>query len=218
MSTNPSRAAADGQAKETKETKAKNGSRSLKEGRSPVLVEAELSRWNLITLEVRQQELGFLNERFHELLNEIYSSANLCVDRHNTLSKNHVTWRRTVIVGTGIVAIVNLLAANHYLREYIGPGISVLAAVIAVVLAILANLESFYNASEKAQAYRESREFFLDAAREFDRRWDAFVRPFTDNAEACVNASELYRQLVVKDSELRAKFKELTRTERAKKG
>ena len=80
-------------------------------------------------------------------------------------------------------------------------------------VATLANLESFYNSAEKAQGYRESREFFLDAARDFDRKWDVYVRPFTDEAEACANAAELYRLLVAKDGELRAKFKELIKTE-----
>ena len=73
------------------------------------------------------------------------------------------------------------------------------------------------NARERAQAYRESRELFLDVAREFDRRWDIYVRPIGDHPEACLNASELYRQLVAKDRELRAKFKELTKTESKRK-
>jgi hypothetical protein len=181
------------------------------------LVPAQLSRWNLLTIEVRQKEMGNLTARYYEVLNEWYDSANQCVDQHARFSKNHIYWRRTVIVGTGVVAVANLLAANRGIREFCHGVAPILAAVFAAMLAILANLESFYNAAEKAQGYRESRELFLDAAREFDRRWDAFVRPFTDSAEACVNASELYRQLVVKDSELRAKLKELTKIERARK-
>jgi hypothetical protein len=186
---------------------------SSKDSHRTVLVEIELVRWRLIPIETRQTELKFLNERFHELLNELYDSANLCVDRNKTFSNIHTIWRRVVIIGTGVVAITNLLAANKDLKTLAGGIISILAAVFAVVLAMLANLESFHNSAEKAQGYRESREFFLDAARDFDRRWDVYVRPFTDEAEACANAAELYRLLVAKDSELRAKFKELTKTE-----
>lgn len=189
----------------------------LRETLQIALVPAEQDRWNLLSLQIRQQELENLNKRFHEVLNEWYDSANFCVDHHARLSKNHLYWRRTVIVGTAVVAISNLLAANKAIREFWYGFAAITAAVLAALLAMLANLESFYNAAEKAQAYRESRELFLDAARDFDRRWDFFVRPFTDNAEACVNASELYRQLIVRDTELRAKLKELTKTERTKK-
>jgi len=185
-----------------------------KRDRGNVLVEVELKRWSVITPQIRQRELGVFNDRFHELLNELYDSANLCVDLYQSFAKTHVYWRRTLIVGTGFVAIVNLLAANDKVTSWSGETFSVVAAVLAVILAILANLESFYNAAEKAEGYRQSRELFLDAARDYDHRWDVYVRPLSDNAEACVNAAELYRQLVAKDSELRAKFKELTKRER----
>jgi hypothetical protein len=188
-------------------------SAASKDSPKVLLIEAEFTRWEGITKEVRQQELGFINERFHELLNELYDTANLCVERHQILSKNHIWWRRTVIAGTGVVAVVNIVAANRSMKELTAGIISVAAAVVAAVLSIIANLESFYNAAEKAQGYRESRELFLDAARDFDRRWDVYVRPFSDSPEACVNSAELYRQLVIKDSELRAKLKELTKTE-----
>ena len=69
----------------------------------------------------------------------------------------------------------------------------IVAAIAAAVLALLANLENFSNALERAQAYRESRELFLDAAREFERSWRMAVDPFYPDPEACVNAAELYR-------------------------
>jgi hypothetical protein len=205
----------------TEETHANAKSRSKKatgtvierESRTSVLVEVELKRWQTISPDLRQQELEFINIRFHELLNEIYQSANLCVDRHKTFSENHTFWRRTVIVATCAVAITNLFAASKDVKSLMGGVISLLAAALAIVLTMLASLENFHNFAEKAQGYRESREFFLDAARDFDRRWDVYVRPFINDAEACFNAAELYRQLVARDNELRAKFKELTRTE-----
>ncbi|MGD1210005.1 MAG: hypothetical protein ABR973_01445 [Candidatus Acidiferrales bacterium] len=107
---------------------------------------------------------------------------------------------------------MNILAANGKVRDLAGGSATVFVAVCAVILAILANLESFHNSAERAQAYRESRELFLDVAREFDHRWDVYVRPLADSAEACLNASELYREIVVRDRDLRAKFKELTKT------
>ena len=176
------------------------------------LISVELDVWRVIASESRIEQLKALDGRYHSLLDELYDSANLCVQRFQGFSKAYTRWRHTIILGTGFVAIVNLLAANKYIREHI-EGIAVIAAACAVILAILANLESFSNSLEKAQAYRESREMFLDVAREFDRRWDIYVRPLGDSPEACVNASELYRQVVVRDRDLRAKFKELSKTE-----
>lgn len=185
--------------------------------RGSTLIEIEREMWISIAAEVRIEQLKLLDQRYHQLLDEIYGSANLCVDRHQALSRSHTLWRRIVIIGMGTVAIVNILAAYKTSgKNYFEYG-SLAAAILAGVLAILANLESFLNARERAQAYRESRELFLDVAREYDRRWDIYVRPLGDHPEACLNASELYRQLVAKDRELRAKFKELTKTESKRK-
>jgi hypothetical protein len=185
--------------------------------RGSTLIEIEREMWISIAAEVRIEQLKLLDQRYHQLLDEIYGSANLCVDRHQALSRSHTRWRRIVIIGMGTVAIVNILAAYKTSgKNYFEYG-SLAAAILAGVLAILANLESFLNARERAQAYRESRELFLDVAREYDRRWDIYVRPLGDHPEACLNASELYRQLVAKDRELRAKFKELTKTDSKRK-
>jgi hypothetical protein len=183
------------------------------EDRSLALIQIELKMWATISPEMRKEQLQGFNDRYHGVLDELYISANLCVDRYQAFSKAHTRWRWTLILGTGFIAIVNLLAAHKWVQERTGGLFPIAAAVLAVVLAILANLESFSNSLEKAQGYRESRELFLDVAREFDRRWDIYVRPLGDSAEACVNATELYRQIAVRDRELRAKFKELTKTE-----
>lgn len=183
------------------------------EDRASALIEIERGMWGSISQEIRVEQLRLLDERYHLLLNELYGSANLCVDRYQTFSKTHSNWRQAVIIGTGVVAVVNIVVANKGIAERLPDSAPLIPAVIAIIVAILANLESFFNALERAQAYRESRELFLDSSREFDRRWDIYVRPLGDNAEACLNASELYRQLVAKDRELRGKFKELTKTE-----
>jgi hypothetical protein len=183
------------------------------EDRGSALIQIELRMWASISREIRIEQLQAFDDRYHGILDELYTSANLCVDRYQNSSRAHTAWRRILIIGTGVLAIVNLLAANKWILESMHNGMALLAASLAVILAILANLESFANSLEKAQGYRESRELFLDVAREFDRRWDIYVLPLGESAEACVNASELYRQVVVKDRDLRAKFKELTKTE-----
>ena len=75
------------------------------------------------------------------------------------------------------------------------------------MLAILANLENFGNFLERGQSYREARELYVDAGREFERLWQTHVVAFWPRPEACVNARELYRRICVRDSELRRKVK-----------
>jgi hypothetical protein len=186
--------------------------RGLEDRGSP-LIHIELKEWTSIISDVRKQQLEALDDRYHGILTELYDSANVSVDRYQSFSKAHANWRRTLIIGTGLLAVVNLFAANKYIQDHTHNVVAVCAATFSVLLAILANLESFSNSHEKAQAYRESRELFLDVAREFDRRWDIYVRPLGESPEACVNAAELYRQVLVRDRELRAKLKELTKTE-----
>ena len=86
------------------------------------------------------------------------------------------------------------------------------AAIYAAILTLFSNLENFNNFLERSQAFRESREIYLTAYREFERRWHVYVRPFGDGAEACVNATVLYREVVERDESLRSKFKEITET------
>lgn len=162
-------------------------------------------------------DLKAINERYTELLTEIFTSANLSLVQYQTLLNSNRIWRRRLIIGTGAVAIVNLLAAHKVPDKFphlahLNWVVPIVAAVLAAVLAILASLESFYNFSERAQGYRESRDVFLDAGRDFVRLWDSYVLPLGDSPAAYTNAAELYRRLVAKDRELRRKFKELTET------
>jgi hypothetical protein len=178
------------------------------------LLEVELESWTDAGAELRIQLLEEMGSRFYLYLDELYNAANLSVERYQTLSDGHARWRRTLIIGTGILAIINLLAANSDLAKATLNIVPIAAAVAAVVLTVLANLESYYNYANRAQAYRESRELFLDAAREFERAWNVYVRPFGDGPEAWANGAELYKRIVAKDRELRSAFKDLTKTEK----
>jgi hypothetical protein len=180
------------------------------------LLELESEIWSTIESEQRVQLLGEMSSRYYLYLDELHTAANLCVERYQTYSRAHTTWRRTLIIGTGLIAIINLLAANNKIASWAISDINlvpVAAAVAAIVLTILANLESYYNWANRAQAYRESRELFLDAAREFERAWNVYVRPFGESPEAWANGVELYKRIVAKDRQLRSTFKELTKTE-----
>ena len=168
-----------------------------------------------------EERSDYLNEHiyqpYRQILDEFFDSADTCVERFDAFRRRHERWRHIVIVGTGVVAIVNAVAAlitarptDQSFPPVIAISVAGLAAVAAAVLAILANLENFGNFVDRAQAYREAREMFLDAYREFDRQWQVYVVAFWNRPEALANATELYRRICIRDSELRRKIKDMT--------
>jgi len=174
------------------------------------LIEVTLERWE--QLADRQSYLIDVNNAFHDLINELITAANSCVDGYEKYSRRHERWRKTIIISTGIVAAVNILAAYRWKPDWFATGLSLAAALAAVGLSVLANLESFGNSLDQAHVLREAREIFLDAAGEFDRLWNTLVIPLGESAEACANAAELYRRIVIADRELRGRLKDLTKT------
>lgn len=182
------------------------------------LIDLTVEAWTRMKEEDRFSYLEDLNKTYHTYVDEFYQLANDCVDRYDSATNNYARWRRIIIIGTGAVAIINLLAANYSLSKWSKNVLPITAAIAALALTVLANLESFFNFAIRAQAYRESREMFLDAARESQRVWEVYVAPFGSAVDGCANAVELYRRVVALDRELRSKFKELTKTKDSGKG
>jgi hypothetical protein len=188
-----------------------------------VLIEAGLAFWSS-TDRTDDERVVYVEQRIYPLyklmVDELFNTADLCAARFDELRTSHAWWRHLIIVFTGIVAILNSGAALVAARGPEGPGfdpgpwipllLAGTAAVAAVGLTMLANLENFGNHLERGQAYRDTRELYLDAARESNQLWEIYVVPFWGGPEACVNAAELYRRLCVKDRELRQKAKNLT--------
>src|SRR5258707_14915985 len=117
------------------------------------LIEIGSVRWSQTDAAARIQFIKEIDSRYQGYLDELYISANLCVTRYQKFSKQHRRWRYAIIVGTGIVAIINLFAANKSISVWSRNSIPIGAAVCALILTILANLESFDNYTERAQAY-----------------------------------------------------------------
>jgi hypothetical protein len=154
------------------------------------------------------------------VLDEFFEESNSCVNVVQTSSRSHGRWRHLLIILTGGLAILNLLAAYKWSADagvsgFLAAHLSLFAAIYAGTLAVVTNLESYHNFLGRAQAHRESREIFLDSYREFEMLWHIRVRPHGYRPEACVNAASLYRALVQRDRELRGKLRELTETKRA---
>jgi hypothetical protein len=177
------------------------------------------------TLEADQRE-RFLTQTWKEytyLVNELMETSNDCVDKFQQYSRLHVRWRWTVIICTGVIALLNVgvSTSNSSSVNHSGASVqwlSVLASLFAVAVTILATLEGFTNAAERAQGYREAREIFIDICREFSSAWETYVDPLQQSAEACSNAAELHRRLITADREARSRFKDLTKDRKDRGG
>src|ERR1700679_2130703 len=93
------------------------------------LVEVGAQEWT-------PDDLKTIDGRYKEILTEIFDSANLSVTQYQKLSNSNRIWRRRLIVGTGLVAIVNLLAAHKIPQEF--PRLSNLNWAAPIAAAVLA--------------------------------------------------------------------------------
>jgi hypothetical protein len=181
------------------------------------LLETSREYWSdpNIKSDERKKYIDGLQAAFQSVLEEFINTADECVNQTNYLERVNKRWRWTVILGTGVVAIINIIAANFVTGdpkfESIASVVSVTAAVAAAVLTVLANLENFAGAQRRAQGFRQARERFLDASREYQQLWNTYVNPFYPRPEACINSIILTRMLVEKDRELRDRLVELTK-------
>jgi hypothetical protein len=167
--------------------------------------------------EERVALLTNIDARYKIYLKNFYELSNTCVTRYDRAMSQHRTWRYVAIIGTGMLAALNFIAAHQSVVATTSKTVSVsstaaiVASVGALLLAVLANLETFSNSAERAHTYRDSRELYLDAAEEYERAWSVTVVALGDSARAYANATELYRRVVAADRELRRSFKDLAK-------
>jgi hypothetical protein len=176
---------------------------------------ASLEYWASLDDESREQCYDQLATYYGGLLEEFRVSANQSVAQYLGFSRLGQRWRLWLIVLTGLLALLNVLATSwpdaldgKDVRGYI----SFAAAIYAVLLALGTNLESYSNFADKKLGARDSRELYLDAYREFEMLRLTHVYPFGYSPQGCFNFHLLYRQLVEKDVELRRKLKQLSET------
>lgn len=185
-------------------------------GAAAPLPEVSLEYWASLDEDSRIHCYDQLRDFFDSQLEEFRISANQAVEEYRGFSRLAQDWRLVLVVLTSFLALLNVLASGWPEKLGDGPavraGLSFAAAIYAVLLALVTNLDSFLNYSEKKQTARESRELFLDAYREFEMLRLTYVYPFGYTPQGCVNFHELYRRLVAKDVELRRKHKQLSAT------
>jgi hypothetical protein len=171
----------------------------------------DAERWPNVEAESRNMLLEDIDTHYKFYLKTFYDTSNDCVTRHDKFIRRHRIWRHTAIVGTGLLACLNFLAAKRSLASAWWSALPIAASLGALLLSVLANLETFANSAEHAQAYRESRESYLDAAQEYDRAWSVTVVALGNTAQAYLNAVELYKRIIAADRDLRRSFKEVNK-------
>jgi hypothetical protein len=138
--------------------------------------------------------------------------ANEALAHYRDAARSHGRWRFWTIIAIGILALINVLATMQLLKEE-SALLSAVAAVYAGCLAVAGNVESFLMWPERAVAFRESRELLLSRFREYSSKWVYYVEAYGKTPKACVNAGQLYRELVDSDQDLRQKLKQITEPE-----
>jgi len=178
------------------------------------LQDATLAYWADLNEAERIKCYEAIERYFHNLLEDFRTNANEAVRSYSLYGALSKFWRVLLISLTGGLALLNVLATSWPAdwNSVTKGTFSFFAAIYAVILALLTNVESFYNFADKKTSTRESRELYLDAYREFEMLRLTYVYPHGYDAHACFNFNELYRRLVLKDLELRRKIMNLSTT------
>lgn len=179
---------------------------------------ADEDYWSKVQEDERCSYLRQVAKFYYALVDEFLDSSNRCVDNYENAKKSYTRWRWLMVWLTGTLAVGNVILASISRQEFkerfwpfMQDWLPLIVAIYAAVIAIFANLHSLYNHLERAQGFREARELFLDAHRDYEMMWQTQVLPFGSRSSACVNAGILYERIVARDRQLRARVKELTK-------
>jgi hypothetical protein len=178
------------------------------------LVQPSLEDWQSQDPQTIAQYYAQTESDFFSIVDSYRQLANEAVAHYRGAARSHGRWRFWMIIAIGILALINVLATMQLLKEGSPPWmpalLSAVAAVYAGCLAVAGNVETFLNWSERAAAFRESRELLLSRFREYSSKWVYYVEAYGKTPMACVNAGQLYRELVDFDQDLRQKLMQLT--------
>ncbi len=189
-------------------------------GGSP-LIEQGIEDWEACTPEFQKKYIEHIETFYQAIAKEFLEHADICVEKFASLNRSYGKSRIRLIWLTGVLAGLNVIIAfvssskesgelSSEIFKFVAVYLPVVAALWAAVLAVLSNVDSFHKYLERAQAFKEARELFLDTYREFEMLWQTNVYAFCVGPAACVNASRLYKRIVARDKEIRGYVKELT--------
>jgi hypothetical protein len=182
------------------------------------LVEPSLEYWKNQGSEVIARYYEETQAEFDYIVEDYRIQANAAATLYKSYLASYRCWRFWIIIATGMLAAINVCATLSLLSEVpplwgttkvtVPALLSGVAALYAASLTVAGNVESFYNRAEDAGRFREMRDLLLSRYREYSSKWLSYVVAYGKTPTACINAGQLYRQLVDSDHELRQKIKE----------
>jgi hypothetical protein len=191
------------------------------------LVEPSLEYWKNQGSEVIAQYYENTKAEFVYIVEDYLGQANEAARFYKSYWVSYRRWRFWIIIATGMLAAISVCATLSLLKEVppfwggtttVSALLSGLTALYAAGLTVAGNVESFCNSAEHAARFREMRDLLLSRYREYSSKWLSYVEAYGKTSTACMNAGQLYRQLVEADHELRQKIKELTDVQGPKGG
>ena len=179
-------------------------------------VEPSLEYWKSQGPEVIAQYYEDTLAEFDYIVDDYRAQANGAARLYKSYWASYRRWRFWIIIATGMLALINVCATLSLLKEVPVWGetttvpalLSGVAALYAAGLTVAGNVESFCNRAEQAARFREMRDLLLSRYREYSSKWFCYVESYGKTPTACINAGQLYRQLVDSDHDLRQKIKE----------
>jgi hypothetical protein len=171
------------------------------------VAEPSLEEWKHQDRKVVARYYAQTESDFFEIIDEYVEQANVHTRQYQRCEKSNARWRFGMIMATGGLAVVNVMAALDLAKLW---HLSMFAAVYAACLTAAGNAESFFNSRERALGFREARDQLLDRYLEFRSKWIYSVEAHGKTPKACMNAGRLYGQLVDSDQKLRQRLKKLT--------
>jgi hypothetical protein len=152
---------------------------------------------------------------FFAIIDEYVADADEVTRKYKACEKSHARWGLSIIIATGILALINLCAALNWTDQcVVSQFLNAFAGGFAICLTAARHAENSFNWGEKANGFREARELLLNRYQEYRSKWICFVVAYGETPIACMNAGRLYRQLVDSDQDLRQNLKQLTTVKR----
>jgi len=186
--------------------------RDIGEEDETFLFEKGVCEWRKASESERQEFIKETGGYFDNIVDDFLNLGDYFVKRYNTSNRRFNWWKILLIILAGSLAILNVIISHN--SDELANGkpfesLPLIGAILAAVLSVLHNLESFFNYHEKSRTYRKARELLIDNLRKYEMLWQIHVVAFSDQAEACVNAVLLYKRIVSADKEIRSQLKEL---------
>lgn len=164
---------------------------------------SHLSHDEWLAAQDKEERLKAISDEFDRLRGQAETTAEFAQNAEAKLIFGRGFWKLTLIILTGVIALINLLASSYPDQHYL----PLFSAAVAVTLATLANIDSFLEyprrAKENGDLYRNLR----DASFRYACLHATYVEPMGITYSAYKNAFSLNIDFCNTIEQARATFK-----------